>query len=307
VSDHRAAGGEWRQRAAAEIGQVTSLFPRQPNAKVPWDDIIKLDLHSVRRAARCLRAADPEDEYEETARNARRRVGLAVLARMREDDIDPVAAFRSVLDDRNRLLQERLVGWIDGLGPGGRGALAAEVVTWVAALAAWSPLAQLGHRDADVLLEGSLDWDVPDRAVKVRAPADVLAPRGVRPAQRRLLVVAANLAEAELVAGHVALGYTLSRASAPSQVAVLAPASGAARFTVDDDLLGTALERLTAAAASAVAARMGPEATATPGWWCQRCALHDECAESAAWRAAHPVRFGGLRADLVRGGAHDRR
>jgi hypothetical protein len=146
---------------------------------------------------------------------------------------------------------------------------------------------------------------VPERAVKVRAATDVLAPRGVRPAGRRLLVVTPNLADAELVAGHAALGYTLSRASAPSQVAVLAPASGAARFSVDDALLGAALERLTTAAASAVAARMGPEAAATPGWWCRRCGLRDDCVESARWAETHPVRFGGLLAEAVGGGVDD--
>jgi hypothetical protein len=305
VSDHRALGAEWRQRAAVEVGRVTDLFPRAPNTKIPWPDIVKLDLHTVRRADRCLRATEPDDEYQETARNARRRVGLVVLARMREDGVDPVTAFRSVLDDRTRLLQDRLVGWIDSLGPGGQAALAAEVVTWVAAIAAWPPLQQLGHRAADVLLEGTLDWDVPERAVKVRAPADVLAPHGVRPPDRRLLVVAANLADAELVAGHSALGYTLSRSSVPAQVVVLAPASGTERFAVDDDLLDGALTRLVATAHAAVAARMGPPAAATPGSWCRWCGLRDDCAESAEWAATHPVRFGGLLAEAVGGGADD--
>src|SRR5262249_23716526 len=161
---------------------------------------------------------------------------------------------------RSRLLSDRLVAWIDGLGPGGLAALAAEVVTWTASVAAWSPLARLGHREADVLLEGTLDWDVPGRAVKVPAPADVLAPRGVRPPGRRLLVVAAALRDAELVAGHAALGYTLSRSSVPAQVAVFVPAVGSERLGVDDDLLADALERLLATAQAAVSARMGPEA-----------------------------------------------
>jgi hypothetical protein len=273
--------------------------------KIPWDDIIKLDLHVVRRADRCLRAADPDDEYQETARNARRRVGLAVLRRVREDGVDPIAALRSVLDERDRLFTGRLLAWMDTLGPGGRAALGAEVVTWVASLASWSPLARLGHREADVLLEGTLDWDVPGRAVKVRAPADVLAPHGVRPPDRRIMVVAPNLHDADLVAGHAALGYALSRASVPAQVAVLAPASGAARFGVDEELLGAALSRVVAAAASVVAARMGPEAPATAGRWCRWCRLEAECAEAQVWATQHPVRFGGLVPITVRGGADD--
>jgi hypothetical protein len=295
VTDHRARGAEWRQRVAAELGPITASFPRPPDVKLPWDDIIKLDLHAVRRADRCLRAADPADEYQESARNARRRIGLAVLARMREDGVDPLVAFGSVLDERSRLLSDRLAAWIDGLGPGGLAALAAEVVTWTSALAAWPPLARLGHRDADVLLEGTLDWDVPDRAVKVRAPAEVLAPHGPRPPERRLLVVATDLRDAELVAGHAALGYTVARSSVPAQVAVLVPASGSERFTVDDALLGGALTRLAAAAQAAVSARLGPEAPATPGSWCRWCARRDECEESRSWSAGHTVRFGGLR------------
>ena len=294
MTDHRAVGAEWRQRVATELGPITAAFPQPPGVKLPWDDIIKLDLYAVRRAERCLRAADPDDEYQESARNARRRIGLLVLARMREDGTDPVVAFGSVLDDRARLIPDRLAAWVDGLGPGGLAALAAEVVTWTASLAAWSPLARLGHRDADVLLEGTLDWDVPGRAVKVRAPAEVLAPHGVRPPDRRLLVVATDLRDAELVAAHAALGYTLARSSVPAQVAVLVPASGSARFTVDDDLLGAGLTRLLAAAQAAVSARLGPEAPATPGWWCRWCARHDDCAESLTWSAGHPVRFGGL-------------
>jgi hypothetical protein len=295
VTDHRAEGAEWRQRVATELGPITASFRRPPGVKIPWDDIIKLDLHAVRRADRCLRAADPADDYQESARNARRRIGLLVLARMREDGIDPVVAFHSVLDDRGRLLSDRLGAWVDGLGAGGLAALAAEVVTWVSALAAWSPLARLGHHDADVLLEGTLDWDVPDRAVKVRAPAEVLAPHGLRPPDRRLLIVATDLRDAQMVAAHSALGYALARASVPAQVAVLVPASGSARFRVDDDLLAGGLTRLLAAAQAAVSARLGPEAPATPGWWCRWCGRRDDCPESSTWSEGHEVRFGGLR------------
>jgi hypothetical protein len=304
VSDHRTRGVEWQHRAAAEIGRVTDLFPRRPGEKVSWDDVV-LDQFAVIRADRCLRAADPDDDYEETAANARRRVGLAVLARVREDGVDPVTALHEVLDDRDRLFSVKLAGWIDTLGPGGRAALAAEVVTWVASLAAWGPLARLAHRDAEVVLAASLDWDVPERAVKVRARADVLAPRGARPPARRLLVVASTLAGADVVAGHTALGYTLSRASVPAQVAVLAPATGSERFTVDDDLLDAALVRLVAAGAAAVAARLGPEAPATPGRWCRWCRHDGECPESLVWADAHPVRFGGLAPEVVRGGGED--
>ena len=303
VSDHRAVGGEWRQRATAEIGQVTSLFPRPPNAKVPWDDIIKLDLHSVRRAARCLRAADPEDEYEETARNARRRVGLAVLARMREDGIDPVAAFRSVLDDRNRLLQERLVGWIDGLGPGGRAALAAEVVTWVAALAA---------------LVAARAARPPRRRRAARGQPRLGCARaggeGARAGGRaRAAGRAARRSGASSSSRPTWPRPSWSRATWPSGTPSAGPAPRR-RWRCSRRRRGRRGSRWTTTCSArrssgsrpprpaAVAARMGPEATATPGWWCQRCALRDECAESAAWRAAHPVRFGGLAAGCCQGG-----
>jgi hypothetical protein len=139
----------------------------------------------------------------------------------------------------------------------------------------------------------------------VRARADVLAPRGARPAGRRLLVVGSSLADAEVVAGHTALGYTLSRASVPAQVAVLVPASGSVRVAVDDAVLDAALVRLVAAAHAAAAARLGPPAPATPGWWCRRCSLQEECPESQAWTAGREVRFGGLLPEVVRGGGDD--
>jgi hypothetical protein len=303
VTDHRALGVEWQQRATAALAPVTDLFPRAPGAKWSWDDPV-LDEYAVARADRCLRAADTDD-YEETTTNARRRVGLAVLARVREDGVDPVTAFGAVIDDRDRIFTNKLASWIDTLGPGGRAALASDVVTWTSTVGSWGPLWQLAHADAEVTVAASLDWDVPGRAIRVRARADVLAPRGARPADRRLLVVASSLADAGVIAGHSALGYTLSRASVPAQVAVLVPASGSERFTVDDDLLDEALTRLVAAAHAAVAARMGPEAPATPGWWCRRCSLREECPESVAWSAGQEVRFGGLRPLVVGGGADD--
>jgi hypothetical protein len=134
----------------------------------------------------------------------------------------------------------------------------------------------------------------------------------VRPADRRLLVVATDLRDAPLVAGHSALGYTLARSSVPAQVAVLVPASGSERFTVDDELLADALTRVLAAAQAAVSARLGPEAPATPGWWCRWCARRDDCPESLTWSAGRTVRFGGLlplavgaTSFSVRGGADD--
>ena len=112
----------------------------------------------------------------------------------------------------------------------------------------------------------NLDWNVPQRAVRVRGRCDVLYPKGARPPGRRLLVTTAGfLADAEIRAAHAALAYTLNVASVPVGVTVLSAPVGSVRIDVDDDLLDEALSRLAAAAHAAMAARFGPTAAMTAG------------------------------------------
>ncbi len=292
-----AAGAEWRARATALLGPITDRLAVPAGRKVPYGDLVRLDDHAVRRAGECLAFSDADagEDYVESAANARRRVGLAVLAGLRDrPGLDPVTAFDEVMADRARWFGDRLVDWLDGLGPGGRGALAAEACGYAVAVAGWVPPARMG--DVRISRPGDwLEWAVPGRALRVRGRCDAMTPRrGARPADRRLLVVVGALERAEMVAGHAALAYTLTTASRPQRVTVLAPAEGRTAFAVDDHLLLDALERLGAAAQAAVAARFGPPAPTSPGPWCNRCGRAEECPAGAEWSADRPVRFGGL-------------
>ncbi len=299
MSEHLVRGVEWRARATALLAPITDLVAVPAGRTPAYSDVVRIDGHVVRRAWECLGSADPEDEYVESAANARRRVGLAVLACMRDrPGLDPVSAFEEVVADRAAWFSDRLVGWLDGLGSGGRGALAAEACGYAVAVAGEVPPARMG----DVRISRPsdwLEWTVPGRALRLRGRCDAMTPRrGARPPGRRLLVVVGTLAGAEAVAGHTALAYTLTTASLPDRVTVLAPAVGRAAFVVDDHLLGEALARAGAAAAAAMAARFGPPAATTPGPWCRRCARSGdgggECAPGTAWTRSHPVRVGGL-------------
>lgn len=291
-ADHRVLGLVWRERVVELLGPITDMVT---DRSIPRGDWLVLDDHRVRLARQCAaRPADDATPYVESARNAARRVALAVLGRMSDDPgLDPLTAFDRVLADRDEVFSPRLAGWIDLLGPGGRGALAQEACGRVAAIAAWVPPARL----REVTVSGPNDtftWEVPGRAVQVKSRGEALAPRGARPAGCRILVVASTLAGARAAAGHAALAYTVSRASVPARVTVLVPASGREAYVVDEELLDRALERLGLAAHAAVAARFGPPAATTSGTWCRWCPRLDECDDGQAWQASHPVRVGGL-------------
>lgn len=296
MTDHRERGRAWRDRAAALLAPITDLLAIPAGRTPAWGDILRLDDHAVRRASECLGRADEGDDYVDSAANARRRVGLAVLGRMREQPgLDPVTAFREVIADRDAWFDDlRLLAWLDGLGRGGRGALAAEACGYAAAVAGWVPPARMG--DVRISRPGEdFTWTVPGRAVQVKGRCDAMAPRrGNRPTDRRLLVVVNTLAGADVVAGHAALACTLVTAGVPQRVTVLAAATGKKSFTIDDDVLAAALERLGAAAHAGMAARFGPPAATTPGHWCRRCGRLPDCVDGTAWIASTPVRFGGL-------------
>lgn len=294
-SEHLQRGRSWRVAAAELLGPITAKLVVAEGRSPAWSDLVMVDERRVRLAAQCQAMADGgEDEYLETAGKARRRVGLAVLAVLRErPGLDPVSAFEWVLTHRTQWLPDRLVEWVDQLGRGGQAALAQEAVGYASAVAAWVPPARM--RDVSISAPSDwLTWTVPGRAMRIRGRCDAVTPRGARPADRRLLVVARTLDHAQEVAGHVALAYTLMLGSVPGRVTVLAPATGREAVAVDEHLLGRALERAGRAANAAVAARFGPSAPTTPGAWCRWCDRLDDCADGARFVAATPVRIGGL-------------
>lgn len=295
LSAHHQRGADWRARATEALVPLTEPLAVAPGAKPAWDQIVMIDARAVQLAGECLaRPTQGDDEYRETAANARRRVGLAVLRELRDRPmIDPLSAFEEVMVRRGERLPEHLLGWLDELGVGGTAALAAEAIGYASAVAGWVPPQRMG----DVAISAPsewLSWQVPGRALRIRARCDALVPRRARPPDRRLLVVANRLEHATEVAGHVALTYTLMASRVPARVTVLAPASGLVAIAVDDALLTDALERVTAAVYAAVAARFGPPAPTTPGRWCRHCPRLAECADGLTWTGAHPVRVGGL-------------
>ncbi|MEJ7584309.1 MAG: hypothetical protein WKF43_09540 [Acidimicrobiales bacterium] len=293
--DHRARGMQWRLRAESVLAPITERMALTNGARALRADLLLLDQWAVDRAGECLAQVVPDEEFEESVRTARRRVGLAVLARLRmETGLDPLTAFETVMRDRSEWARGGFLDWLDGLDPGGRGALAAEACGY-----AIDVVSTIGpHRLGNAAVCGpsdNLDWDVPHRAVRVRGRCDLLHPRGSRPPERRLLVTTSGLlGGAEVRGAHAALVYTLNAASVPAGVTVLSAAEGSVRIQVDDDLLDGALSRLAAAAHAAVAARFGPIAAAIPGPWCRRCGRRGDCDDGDGWVAATPVRAGGL-------------
>ena len=294
MTDHLTRGATFQRAAAGALAPITVQLHRSDGVKPPWEQWINLDVRAVERAAACAHAIEPDEGYIESAANARRRVGLALLACIRDDPgLDPLSAFDRVFSERSDWFSRPLTDWLDALGSGGRGAVAAEACAYAAGVAAW-----LGsNRLAAVRFSGPsehLDWELPSRTVRVRGRCDAMIPRGVRPADRRLLVVVGSLDQADGAAGQAALAYTLARGSVPLRVTVLAPATGSVVIDVDDDRLEEALGRVADAARSVVAARFGPEAEPSAGRWCRRCGRAGECEQGDAWLATNPVRFGGL-------------
>lgn len=225
------------------------------------------------------RAANPADDFAETATTARRRVGLAALRRLADDAspaVDAAAAVDEVLSERTDLARN-LAGWVEQLDRAGRAAVAASSITWCT-----SVLRLVG-------LDGSIrwadtssgsHWDVPDRLVRVSASHDAL--RGGVVTGERLLVVAdgAGGPSDRLRAAYLALVRSLQSRHAPLRVTLAAPSRGTLeRIDVDEALLSLAVDRV----AEHVALRAEPEVAAPrPGHWCAHCHLLDLCDEGRA-------------------------
>lgn len=291
----------WRDRAREALAPVAAArAARSGDAKVPWDDWLELDTHTVRTATRCpAMLAAPGSPFEETARTARRRLALALLRVLRDDPtLDPFGALRRVVDDGDA--DDPWFGlpaWVADLPPGSRTAVAAEAVTLATMVVDWLHPAPLGA----VEVEGPravYRWEVPGVTVRVSGRAELATGRPSR-GNRALLVVSSvgpDDEAGEWEAAHVALAHTLTTGASPARVRVVHLASGWDRnLAVDDDLLDGALERASGALAARLAARFGPPAAPEPGPWCRRCPrVEADCAAGAAWSVAAPRRLGGL-------------
>lgn len=290
-------GRTWRRRAADALGAIGGDRIRV-RGDVAHGDRLTVDGWAVRRAAACLASlGGPEEEFVETAGTARRRLALAVLRAMRDDDgLAPGDAARRVLDDPDAL-PWGLRDWLDGLGEGGRAAAVGAAVGRAVAIVEWLHPVPL-HRVRVAAPSDRLTWRVPGTSVFLTGRIDAWHGPSTWAPERALLAVLGGALDPDLVeleVGHVALAFTLNAGAVPARVSwVHLPTGAHGRTEADDDRLAAALDRAGAAVAARVAARFGPEAATTPGPYCRWCRRRADCGPGSAWVAAAPTRVGGL-------------
>ncbi len=286
-------GAAWRAKAEDVLASVTSQPERRPGHKPAWDEFLVLGTFQVREAARCTASlAAAEEEYVERTMFARRRVGLAIVDAIRQDDAeDPVSAYDAVKGDLDT--SGKLTRWVAAQGEGGDSALAAAGIAYAAGLINWLHPTPLANTRAAPFI----GWEMKSRIIKLTAQSDALSGRR-SPAMTRLLVVVSGEGDAERVElelGHAALTWTLMTGAVPAWITWLHLPSGRSdRVVVTDEVLEGALSRAATALHGLAAARYGPPTEETPGGWCRRCKRLDQCPTGPAWLDAQPVRIGGL-------------
>ncbi|MBM3684319.1 MAG: hypothetical protein FJW83_07245 [Actinobacteria bacterium] len=227
----------------------------------------------------------PDGPFRWRATNARRRLGLGVLARLAdppprpdEDLPDLVAATFDVLRRTARPEDGSLDAWLAGLDTVGTAVLRRAVVAW--ASGATPQLLPL-EPGARIVLGGARTWRPPRGRFVLRAPVDVDANGGTA------VVTTGRLGSAAAVratAGCTALLAHLN-GRAPVQVRVVVPGAGRSEVVaVDGMLLADAAAAYERAAATAVAALDGddrlPRVTGEHCWSCPR---RSTCEPGAAW------------------------
>ena len=280
-------GGEPRaltlRREAAEV--LTPLagltLVVAPGAAAPFDQLVRIREHQVDRAAECLASLAHESEFDGwRAAFARRRLGLAVLERMRKGaSADPSRIARDVVDHERRTSQSGLASWLGELGPGGAAAVVREAVWFAvatrAAVRSWPP--GDGTRFGD-----AFTWDLPGRAVRLEAAVDAVT----RPT-RSLLVLTSALDDDEGERRDLAwpaFVATLGTGQVPNDVTRIDLASGdRRRIPVTDDVLDDGLTLAARAVEAVTAAWFGPPAPTAPGRWCERCPGRDTCPPGRRW------------------------
>lgn len=277
-----------RDRLVESLDQALGerLRPDPAQRKVAYEDLVIVT--SFVLGERCARrAAHPADDFAETSRTARRRVGLAALRRL-GDDASPAtqvaAAVTEVIEERVELART-LSDWIEALDPAGRAALAAASITW-----AESVRRVVGRDPASVpWSDASMapSWDVPERRVRLKAAHEALH-GGVVSGEVLLLVAdGPDLVGQRRAAAHLALVRSLGVQHAPVRITMASPSTGQLeRVEVDRDLLALGVDRVT----EHVALVAEPErAPTTPGRWCRWCHLLELCPAGTAWVDAASV------------------
>lgn len=249
---------------------------RPTNRRPDWDEWLRVSAFSL--SERCMRrAANPADDYMDTTRTARRRIGLIALRRLRSgSSSDLLDAVRDALDDSTDW-PRGLWEWTRQLDPAGRASVAAAAATWAGSL-----LRLLGRDDrvqwADPAQQPQAQVD--RRLIRLVAPLDATSGP---PSRTRLLVVADGDGSAadRLRAGHLALVRTLQQRLAPVRVSTASPSRGTVeRHQVDEELLRLATSHVAAHVAVVARRELAP---ARPGPGCRHCHLLEVCAEGTAY------------------------
>jgi hypothetical protein len=270
-----------RRSAAAQVrARLLDAVDGTLGARLASATEERLDVGPFVLLERCpMRAAHPADDYIDTTATVRRRIGLAALrisaahpgeGDSRAGDCDLGFAVSEALSDRSEW-PAPLRQWFDGLEPAGRVAVRGAATTWAADVIR---LVGRGHIHWSDPFR-PLVWNVPGRAVRLRASVDGVI--GRPRAGEKLLVVsdAAPGPGDRLRAGFVAVVHALWSGVSAVRVSIGSPAAGRVqRFDVDEALTDLAVDRLLE-----VLGYLSDPSTAPPvaGDWCRYCHLRDVC------------------------------
>ena len=227
----------------------------------------------------------PGGEFRWSTVNARRIIGLGVLARLAdppprpdEDLPDLVAATFDTVLRSTRPEEGSIEAWLAGLDAVAVATLRRSVVTWATGAAPHLlPPGPTGR----IVLRGARTWEPRRGRFRLRAHLDVEAPDGDAVVTRGRIGAPG---EARTVAACAAL---LSRLAdrGPARVRVVVPdAAHVDVFTVDDALLAQGVDAFVTAAGTAVVAQDGDERLPrVPGVHCWACPRRATCAPGGDW------------------------
>jgi hypothetical protein len=261
-----------RAEATKLLGPLADLAaPVKPGSEAPWDQLVRIGEHQVRKAATCGASLVWDGDFDGwRAAFARAHVARGVLERMRRGaTLDPSTLAREYVVDAAEHGRDSLSQWLASLGPGGTAAVVRDATSFVIAARnafnTWPP--QDGTRFGD-----KYHWQVPGRAVRLEATVDAVT----RPTRALLLLARAPTGHEQLDLAWPALVATLRTGQLPRTVTRIDLASGdRRRIPVTDDVLDTGLTAAATAVEAAMAARYTAPMEPTPGRWCARCAGAD--------------------------------
>ncbi|MEA3018821.1 MAG: hypothetical protein QOI47_345 [Actinomycetota bacterium] len=265
-----------RDEATRVLAPLADLAaPVAPGAEPPWDQLVRVAEHQVRKAADCLASAAYDGDFDGwRAAYARKRVGRAVLERMRRGaSLSPGELATAVVSEMGHDGRDGLGQWLGSLGPGGTAAVVRDATTFAvaarAAFATWPPAT--GTR-----FGVPFAWDLPTRAVRLEAMADAITGP-----TRDLLVLATSTVDGaaeQRDLAWLALVATLGTGQLPNRITRIDLASGHRRtVAATDDVLDAGLTGAARAVEAAMAARYTAPAPPTRGAWCRACAGQPVC------------------------------